>query len=274
MDYLSRPDTSNTIVIAPNAPPVCRSATSVEIALNIVLDHGDVYDTIKAFRVMGGAHIDEMLQDSMTFSFSFSPVGRFRVSYTTQRGSKVAIITIVPFSVPTLDSFCATLEPAKELVEIMASDRSGLLAITGPDAASNSKLVYSIINEVNKTKRRIIYVLERDLRYLIAHSDSMILQTEIGADTATFEEGLSSAYRFEPHLLYLGDLRPSDQIPSITHALGAGIMTVITSVSLPGPTLLADFCPPADTRASDERVCQSVTVIPGQDQLLSLKVNS
>ena len=88
--YLKQADTPNTILIAPNAPPVGRRPNEVEVALNMVLDAGDVYDTVKAFMNLGGVPEEALTKDSQTFSVPMDDVGRFRVSHATQRGSKVA----------------------------------------------------------------------------------------------------------------------------------------------------------------------------------------
>lgn len=237
LEYLARPDTPHSVLIAPNAPPVTRTPSGLDVALNLVLDAGDIYDTLRSLLAQAGLREDQ-IQDSGTFCFAVPSVGRFRVHYATQRGSKVATISHVPFEIPTLDQLCVDPDQARRLAATMSSGAGGIVAITGPRTFSNNALVYALIREINTTRRLVIYILERALTFLVSHGDSIVIQAELNSDVDTFEHGLSNAFMFDPDLLFIGDVRPTDTIPSLAHATGSGILTIISSVSVPGSVLL------------------------------------
>jgi len=87
-----------------------------------------------------------------------------------------------------------------------------------------------------------------------------VIQSEVGEDVNSFQAGLESAYRFEPNLIYVGDVRPGDEIPNLLHAVAAGITTLVSSASVPGNVLLEQFTPPG-LAAGDETSGPIRTVI-------------
>lgn len=238
IEYLKQEGTPNTVLIAPNAPPVGRRPKEVEVALNMVLDAGDVYDTIRAFMDLAGIPEDELLSDSRTFAVPMDDVGRLRVSFTTQRGSKVATITLVPFILPPMEDMFANPEAAQDYVKLVCSNRGGLLAVTGTNTVANSTFAYAMIREANQSRRMVIYTIERALTCLLAHSESITIQSEIGSDMASINAGLENAEKFTPDLIYVEDVRPSDDITALTHAVGAGVTSIASSISMSGASLL------------------------------------
>lgn len=245
IEFLSQPDAPRALLLAPNAPPVSRGLHGIEVAMNIVLDGGDIYDTLSALLVQAGGREDKPLRDSGSFSFAVPSVGRFRVHYATQRGTKVARIEVIPFNIPTVAECCEDPEVGNAAAALVASGRPGMLAVTGPHAASNSMLVYALLRSVNESQRAVVYAVERTLSYLIAHGESIVIQTELGADLASLEQGISNALLFDPSILFVGDVRPADALPSLTHAIGSGVMSIASSVSIPGTSLLQQYMPAA-----------------------------
>ena len=82
------------------APPVDRTADGLRIALTRVLDPSDVADTLST--LLAKASVPGGLAAAGNFSFGIKGVGRFRVTYITQRGSKVVSIARVRIGVPDI----------------------------------------------------------------------------------------------------------------------------------------------------------------------------
>lgn len=236
LEFLAKPETPNSVLIAPSAPPVTRAVGGgMDVALNILLDAGDVYDTIAALMAQAGHTSEETMRPAGTFPVVVPGVGRFRVQFSTQRGSKVARISFIPFITPTLESLVADANVVSRLYAIVESGDAGMMLVTGPDPSSNSALVYALIRRLNERKRLVVYVIERELTYLVSHAESIVIQAELGTDIATFEQGIEAAFVFSPDILFLGDLWPSDDVPGLRHAAGADLLTIVSSVSISAP---------------------------------------
>ena len=274
LDALAATEGPNTIMMAPNAPPVTRTGEGVvELAMNIILDATDVMDTLIDLRSRAPKTEVHALSECGQFSFGLREVGRIRVNYTTQRGSKVILVSRIPYDIPNCETLCKDGDVIRRLVQTVISRESGILTVSGPSARANSMLVYSLLKEANMSSRRIIFILERSLTYLMAHGDSIIIQSELGGDVSSMDEGLQTAFPFEPDIIYVGDVRPNDDIPSAGHAGGPHVLAVFSSVSMDGSTLLSKITPqfPDTKSVTQEFLCGSVTVVPAANNTLRVE---
>ena len=230
LDYLSENKDSEVIIIAPMAPPVDRSPQGLRVALHQILDASDVADTLDALYNRSTGLEESQISGSGTFSFGLKDVGRFRVSYTTQRGSKVVSITRVPVAVPDLDDLSSDREEVGQVLDFLTSGVGGV-CVYGPSVAKNSLLVYSLIQQINQSERRIIFCIERVLNCLMQHSNSIIVQSELSVDVPSIEEGIDTGLRFAPDIMYVGDVRTTDELDMVTRSMESGIATIFTSVA-------------------------------------------
>ncbi len=231
LEYLARTDTPNAVVLAPNAPPVSRSPGEIRVALNILMDAGDVYDTLQGFVMEAGLNTDGPLPPQGSFPLVVAGTGRFRVQYTTQRGSKAARISYIPFRPVALDDVVADTTIAQRLRDDVRPTDAGLIYVSGRDAPANAAIAYALIREWNDHARLVICTVERELTHLVAHANSIVIQSEVGADVPSFEQGIENALMFSPDVLYLGDPRPTDAMPGLADAAERPMRTIVTSVS-------------------------------------------
>ena len=243
LDYLAKCETPCVLLLAPNAPPVRRTERGVEVALNMVLDPSSVADTLDGLARQAPAYMRDGLSDSGTFCFGVPNVGRMRVSYATQRATRVISVSNIPFRVPRLETLCDDHAATNRLVEVMATGQMGMLAVTGCSTLTTSMLVYALLQEINQTRRSIIYILERHLTFLMAHADSIVIQSELNKSVKTLEEGMENAFLFDPDILFVGDVHMSDEVPSIRRAVISGVLTFVSSVTTDADALLDQFCP-------------------------------
>jgi twitching motility protein PilT len=228
IDYLSRTRDCGRVIIAPNAPPVTRQGRELTVALTRVLDASDVADTLMALRERAAGGEGE-LGDVGQFSFGLRDVGRFRVHYLTQRGSRVISITRIPFASEDIETVCSTPQALKPLLDNLESGQQGIVVIGGTSDAANSRLGYAILRSINLASRHVLYVIERELTYLMSHENSIVIQSELGSDAATFAEALEGAMRFAPDVVYMGGAgEPADILPA-ARASHAGIFVIVSS---------------------------------------------
>jgi Tfp pilus assembly pilus retraction ATPase PilT len=75
------------------------------------------------------------------------------------------------------------------------------------------------------------------------HENSIIIQCELNADVRTMDEGVHGAALFEPDIMYVGDIKPGDDLPGITRAVENGALAILSSVMLNERALLDRFTP-------------------------------
>jgi twitching motility protein PilT len=227
------------LVIAPNAPPVSRTAAGCELAMNVVLSPSDVKQVLQRLHRAAFTASGPELGASGSFCLGIQDVGRFRVTYMTQRGSQVLRIVRVPLEIPALESMCEDRELVAELTALVASFEPGVILFHGPSSAANSMFIYALLNEINKSQRGIIYVVERALSYLMSHHECIAVQTELITDVKTMEQGIANAFLFDPDIAYIGDLHTTDETPSFGVLLDAPVLTLVSSCHHSGQLLRA-----------------------------------
>jgi twitching motility protein PilT len=229
LNCLTQADGPLALLLAPNAPPVARNAAGLSVALHDVLDAGDVLDTLVALGIQAGKTSEETYPAYGTFSIAMRGVGRIRVNHFTQRGSKLLKLTRIPFKVPQPEAICEDQAVLARLMDFVLSPQGGFLAICGPNAWGNSLLAYSLLWKVNQTTRRVVYVLEPELSFLMAHADSIVIQSEVGTDVPTIEEGLQNAVAVDPDIFYVGDFRSANLVAALRATVHPGMVGIVTS---------------------------------------------
>jgi twitching motility protein PilT len=241
ISYLSRAEGPCSVTIAPKAPPVSKDQTgALSVAFSKILDAADVSDTLLSFRTQAGGSDVLPTTRSGSFSFGIKNIGRFRVCFITQRGSKVTSITRVPYAVPALADVCQSAVAAEGLVERMCRARAGLIVVCGTNEIANSTFVYAVLRRINETVRKVIFAVEPSLTYLLGHVNSLVLQCEIGIDAASQEEAIQNAFTMNPDILFVGGLRHGDALRGVEHAIDTRL-TILSSDASDGAGLMARY---------------------------------
>ena len=239
---LSADNVPRTLILAPNAPPVSRTAEGARAALNIILSPEDVNDTLIGMRTHAGSMGGLPPEPVGAFSFGLRGVGRFKVGYLTQRGSKVVSITRISLKIPDLYEVSSDLTVANQLLSRLCT-RGAMIAMSGPDAANNGMIVYAFLQKVNEQSARVICSIEPTLSYLMHHDNSIVIQCEVDSDVMSLEEGVRGALLLQADLVYVGDVRAEDRIPSASSVVEAGGTIILSSSSLSAQELAQRFRP-------------------------------
>lgn len=98
--------------------------------------------------------------------------------------------------------------PEKEMSEIheITSHPRGMMLMVGPTGSGKSTTLYSILNALNTTDRKII-TLEDPIEYGIGGIAQIPIDTTHGQ---TFADGLRSVLRLDPDVVMLGEIRDVD----------------------------------------------------------------
>lgn len=108
-------------------------------------------------------------------------------------------------SLLNLDLLGITKEERETIEEIVSHPR-GLLLMVGPTGSGKSTTLYSILNALNTTDRKII-TLEDPIEYGIPGISQIPIYTN---DGGSFAEGLRSVLRLDPDVVMVGEIRDGD----------------------------------------------------------------
>ncbi|MBR0430702.1 Flp pilus assembly complex ATPase component TadA [Candidatus Saccharibacteria bacterium] len=108
-------------------------------------------------------------------------------------------------SLLNLDLLGLSKEEREEINEIISHPR-GLVLMVGPTGSGKSTTLYSMLNALNTTDRKII-TLEDPIEYGITGISQIPINTNAGG---SFAEGLRSVLRLDPDVVMVGEIRDAD----------------------------------------------------------------
>ena len=157
-------------------------------------------------------------------------LGRFRVNVFRQRGDLSVVIRIIP---ARIRSFSELNLPAS--VERIASERRGLVLVTGTTGSGKSTTLAAMIDYINETRHCHIITIEDPIEY--THSDRMsfVNQREVGYDATSFASALKSALRQNPDVILVGEMRDLETVETAIMAAETGHLVMSTLHTLDAP---------------------------------------
>ncbi|MDO4526647.1 MAG: ATPase, T2SS/T4P/T4SS family [Candidatus Saccharibacteria bacterium] len=108
-------------------------------------------------------------------------------------------------SLLNLDLLGLSKEERAEINEVISHPR-GLVLMVGPTGSGKSTTLYSMLNALNTTDRKII-TLEDPIEYGITGISQIPVHTN---DGGSFAEGLRSVLRLDPDVVMVGEIRDAD----------------------------------------------------------------
>jgi len=171
-----------------------------------------------------------------------------------------------------LQSCMALSKPVLPLsANIISVEKPGVIAVCGPSATKNSMFVYSLLQYINQNNKTIIYVIENILSVLMRHKNSVVVQCEVGTDIESMEVGINNAALFNPGIMYVGDIRPSNNYPGITNAVENGALVIISSVLADGNEIIEKYYPKMINEKSLPDMISGIFIVePGKDNKLAV----
>lgn len=165
-----------------------------------------------AYEMMSPKQIAEFeAKLEMNFSFRANGTGNFRVNIFRQRGDIAIVIRHVKGKIDNVES----LHLPSVLKELIMEKR-GLVLVVGATGSGKSTTLASMIEHRNSIKSGHILTIEDPVEYIFKHDKSIVNQREIGTDTLTYENALSSGMREAPDVLMIGEVRDRE---TLRHAL-------------------------------------------------------
>ena len=108
-------------------------------------------------------------------------------------------------SLLNLDLLGLSKEEKSEINAVISHPR-GLILMVGPTGSGKSTTLYSMLNALNTTERKII-TLEDPVEYSIRGISQIPIHTN---DGGSFAEGLRSVLRLDPDVVMVGEIRDAD----------------------------------------------------------------
>ncbi|MFO8058103.1 MAG: type IV pilus twitching motility protein PilT [bacterium] len=205
------------------SPPLFRINGEIREVKAPKLSHEDVQEIVK--HIMQGQELQEgldSLQDHDS-SYNLEGVGRFRVNIFRQKGCLAVIMRLIPLEIPGFDEL--GLPP---VVKQIASKERGMILVTGITGSGKSSTLASMIDYINRNKRKHILTIEDPIEFMHHDQKSSISQREIGLDAKNFVGSLRQALRQDPDVILVGEMRDHETVDIALKAAETGHLVFST----------------------------------------------
>lgn len=181
-------------------------------------------------------------KNEMDLALSVAKLGRFRINLFRQRGTTGIAIRAVNTSVPSFEDL--NLPPA---IKKLAHESRGLVIVTGTTGSGKSTTLASIIEEMNASRGLNILSVEDPIEYIYRDKKSIISQREVGGDTESFASALRHAFRQDPDVVLIGEVRDLETMSIALTAADTGhlVLTTLHTLNVVETiTRIVSFFPP------------------------------
>jgi twitching motility protein PilT len=160
---------------------------------------------------------------SADLGYGVTGVARFRCNIYQQRGSVAAVFRRIPFDIKNYQEL-----NLPDVIATFAQFPAGLVLITGPTGSGKSTTLAAIIQDISRTRQGHVVTIEDPIEFLFTDHMATISQREVGTDTPSFKEALRNAFRQDPDVIMVGEMRDLDTIATVITAAETGHLVFST----------------------------------------------
>ncbi len=194
-------------------------------------------------QVLNEKQLDRFHRKSeMDLALSVAKLGRFRINLYRQRGTPGIAIRAVNTIVPGFEEL--HLPPA---ISKLAQERRGLIVVTGTTGSGKSTTLASLVEDINSNRNDTILTIEDPIEYIYRDKKSIISQREVGGDTESFGIALRHAFRQDPDVILVGEIRDLETMSIALTAADTGhlVLTTLHTINvIETITRIISFFPP------------------------------
>ena len=213
---------ASDVHLTPGSPPLMRLNGELKPIVPAALGPAD---TMRMARELLDDGQWKQLNEAGEVDFACSLPGlcRLRGNAFRQRQTVSLALRLLKSGVPTLEQM-----ELPGMVREFANRQQGLVLVTGPTGSGKSTTLAAMLNHINETRSKHIITLEDPIEYLYTSRRSLIVQREVGTDTATFADGLRAALRQDPDIIMVGEMRDLETIRTAITAAETGHLVFAT----------------------------------------------
>lgn len=230
---------------------------------------------------LSGAQIQTLFkQKSLDFALSFeieTGIARFRGSCYFDSGHLAVNFRRINDKLYSMESL--GIPPAISHRLNLDHEKQGLVLVTGITGSGKSTTLDAIINMNNRENAGQIVIIGHPIEYVHASQKSLVRHREVGLDVLSFEAGAVEAFRQDPDIIVVGEMRDARTMATVLEITDSGhkaFTTLHTSSAIDSiHRIIAEFPPEEQDRIRNRladvlTVCISQKLVPTVDGKLAM----
>jgi twitching motility protein PilT len=156
-------------------------------------------------------------------SYGLPGKARFRVNIFSQSSNYSIVLRKLESKIPTIDDL-----NLPEAMHKIVQEKNGIVFVTGATGSGKTTSLAAVLDEINEFKSLHVVTLEDPIEYQHPHKKATFNQRELGLDFDTFANGLRSALRQAPKVIFVGEMRDRETIEIGLNAAETGHLVLTT----------------------------------------------
>jgi twitching motility protein PilT len=153
----------------------------------------------------------------LDFCYEAPGIGRFRTNVLKQRKGIDAVFRVISPKIRTIDELGL---PA--VVKDFTRHNQGLVLVTGPSGCGKSTTLAAMIDHINGSRKLHVITVEDPIEYVHPHKLANVTQREVKHHTENFNSALRAAFREDPDVILVGEMRDLETISMAITAAETG----------------------------------------------------
>ncbi len=216
-------ENASDLHISSGRPPTLRiDGRLVPLVKEGVLSSQDTEGLV--FALLSSEQKERFIEErELDISYANRDKARFRVNVYFESGDASAALRLIPNKIRTIEE----LEMPQVLHRFTAPSQGFFLSV-GPSGHGKSTTLAALVDEINHTRSEHIITIEDPIEYIFTQDRCIIDQREVGKDTKSFSSALRSAFRQDPDVIMVGEMRDAETIATAITAAETGHLVYAT----------------------------------------------
>ncbi len=179
---------------------------------------------------------------SLDFAHHLPDGTRFRINCLKAGGRMHSAIRLVKAKIPSFEELHLP-EAYRKLAE---ESGEGLILVCGVTGCGKSTTMAAMIDHINAHQPVHIISIEDPVEYSFMPKKAIVSQRELGLDLDAFADGIRSAVREDPDVIFVGELRDKETVIAALQAAETGHLvfgTLHTADTMQSLTRILEFFP-------------------------------
>ena len=208
--------------ISVGAPPMLRINGELQKIKHAPLEYEDTKHLL--YEILTKQQIASFeSENSLDFAYTIQNKTRFRANIFRQHRGLSAVFRHIPSEIRSIQEL-----GLPDVVQDLARLTRGLVLVTGPAGSGKSTTLAAMVDLINNEIKGHIITLEDPLEFIHQNRSCLINQRQIGDHFKSFAGALRAAFREDPDVVLVGEMRDLKTISLAITAAEAGLMVLGT----------------------------------------------
>jgi len=151
------------------------------------------------------------------FGYEVPGIARYRANFFQQKYGMSAVFRLIPSTVLTVDEL--GLPPVLKKFPML---KKGLVLVTGPTGSGKSTTLAAMVDYANIHRPDHIITIEDPIEFVHRCQNCLVQHREVGLHTKSFAAALRGAFREDPDIMLVGEMRDLETIELALTAAATG----------------------------------------------------